>query len=75
MPDFLGFSFMVILYLKGITFHPEVVLGPEHDFLFQSTSIYCAAIGFSSIDVQKKATSYVHNMYCAKIEMNSWNYS
>ena len=38
MSDFLGFSFMVILNLQGINFHPVVVLGPEHDFLFKSTS-------------------------------------
>ena len=25
-----------------MTFHPVVVLGPEHDFLFKSTSTYCA---------------------------------
>ena len=32
---------MVILNLQGITFHPVVVLGTEHDFLFKSTSTYC----------------------------------
>ena len=39
--DFLGFLFRVILNLYGITFHPVVVLGPEHDFLFKSASTYC----------------------------------
>ena len=41
MSDFLGFWFMVILNLYGIPFHAVVVLGPEHDFLLQSTSTYC----------------------------------
>jgi hypothetical protein len=31
----------VILNLYGITFHPVVVLGPEHDFLFKPASTYC----------------------------------
>ena len=31
----------MILNLFGITFHPVVVLGPEHDFLFKSASTYC----------------------------------
>ena len=44
MSDFLGFSFIVILNLYGITFHPVVVLEPEHDFLFKSTSTYCDAL-------------------------------
>ena len=35
---FLGFWFRVIY---GITFHPAVVLRPEHDFLFKSASTYC----------------------------------
>jgi hypothetical protein len=26
----------MILNLYGVTFHPAVVLGPEHDFLFKS---------------------------------------
>ena len=34
MPDFLGFWFSVIFNLYGKTFHPAVVLGPEHDSLF-----------------------------------------
>jgi hypothetical protein len=41
MSEFLGFSFIVILNLYGITFHPVDVLKPEHDFLFKSTSTYC----------------------------------
>ena len=45
MTDFLGFWFRVILSLYGITFHPAVVLGPEHDFLFKSASTYCALEG------------------------------
>ena len=31
----------MILNLCRITFHPVVVLGPEHDFLFKSASTYC----------------------------------
>ena len=41
MTDFLGFLFRMILNLYGITFHPAVVLGPEHDFLFKSALTYC----------------------------------
>ena len=29
------------LNLYGITLHPGVVLGPDHDFLFKSASTYC----------------------------------
>ena len=32
---------MVILKIYQIPFHAVVVLGPEHDFLFKSTSTYC----------------------------------
>ena len=35
---------MVILNLYRITFHAVVVLVPEHDFLFTSTSTYCVLI-------------------------------
>ena len=44
MFDFLGFWIMVILNLYGIPFHAVVVLGPEHDFLFKSTSTYCGTV-------------------------------
>jgi hypothetical protein len=42
MTDFLGFWFRVILNLYGMTSHPVVVLGLEHDFLFKSAATYCA---------------------------------
>ena len=34
------FQTRLILNLYGITFHPAVVLGPEHDFLFKYASTY-----------------------------------
>ena len=35
---------MVILNLYRISFHTVVVLGPEHDFLFKSTSPHCVSV-------------------------------
>ena len=37
-----------ILHLYGITFHPAVVLGPEHDFLLKYASTYCPELRFAS---------------------------
>ena len=41
MPDILGFQYRGILNLYRIFFHAVVVFGPEHDFLFKSSSAYC----------------------------------
>ena len=41
MHDFLGFQFMVILNLYGISFHAVMVFRSEHDFVFKSASTHC----------------------------------
>ena len=38
---------MVILNLYGMPFHAVVVFRLEQDFLFKSTSTYCAALGLN----------------------------
>ena len=40
MPDFLRYKYREIVNLYRILFHAVVVFGPEHDFLFKSTSTY-----------------------------------
>ena len=56
----------MILNLYGKTFHPMVVLGPEHDFLFKSASTYCVPFeklqGQLDLEVQK-VSIYVNSFF------------
>ena len=55
---------MVILNLLGITFHPVVVLGPEHDFLFKSTSTCCLIDILLSRLVSASLKSLMYIFFC-----------
>ena len=72
MSDFLGFWFMVILNLYGVPFHAVVVLGPEHDFLFKSTSTHCALWKSITLVLKNQAIKK-HQTFLAWIE--GWDYA
>ena len=64
----------MILNLYGITFHPAVVLGPEHDFLFKSASTYCGTVCNSQLMVQYLPSPFLTKFcyYLGGFDGNTW---